>query len=82
MVVTDRLLVSPALTDEHDDTRISVRGVRRELWDWLYVESARARMPLGVLLNVLITHWQELPEADRQQATLRYLRPDRPSLET
>jgi len=77
MTVTEGLLPSANVADcgADEPIRISARGIRRDLWDWLYVEAARTRTPIGQLLNVLIATWQALPEADRHQALLRFRQP-------
>lgn len=59
------------MAEQFSERRISVRGVRPELWDWLYVESARARVPMGALLNVLILDWQSHSDQERRAALQR-----------
>jgi len=51
---------------------VTVRGVRGALWDWLFVESARSRIPLGDLVNILILDWQSRTDDERLAAVARY----------
>lgn len=71
------LLVLAALADPLRDRRISVRGVRQDLWDWLFVESARARVPIGYLLNVLMSDWKARSDSERRTILEQYRRAER-----
>jgi hypothetical protein len=68
------LALTPCMAEQFSNRRVSVRGVQPDLWDWLYVESARSRVPLGVLLNVLITDWQAHTDEQRHAALERWRR--------
>ena len=58
-----------------DPRDVYVRGVDGELWDWLY--TWKGRLSYGFVLNVLITEWQKLDEAERRRIILGYQPPDR-----
>lgn len=71
------LIALLAVSDPRQDRRISVRGVRQDLWDWLFVESARARVPIGYLLNVLMSDWKARSDAERKTILDQYRRAER-----
>jgi len=73
----ESLLPLCAVADPLRDRRISVRGVRQDLWDWLFVESARARVPIGYLLNVLMSDWKARSDSERRTILEQYRRAER-----
>ena len=60
--------------DEVDPRDVYIRGVRGDLWDWLFVW--KERLPYGFVINVLIEEWQNLDEQERRRIILKYQRPD------
>jgi hypothetical protein len=53
---------------------VYVRGVRGDLWDWLY--AWKERMSYGAIINVLLEEWQKLDESERRRILLEHRPPD------
>lgn len=58
------MLKEPELRD------VYVRGVRGDLWDWLFMW--KQRLPFASIINILILEFRELSEAERQKILAKY----------
>ena len=64
------------LADSSEHLRdVYIRGVRGDLWDWLFVW--KERQSYGFIINVLLEEWRNLDERERHRIILKYQRPDR-----
>jgi hypothetical protein len=49
---------------------VYIRGVRGDLWDWLFMW--KLRLPFASIINILILEFRELSEAERQRILAKY----------
>jgi hypothetical protein len=62
------------VTEQSDLRDVNIRGVRGDLWDWLY--NWKGRRSFGLIINVLIEEWRSLDETERRRILFKYQRPD------
>jgi hypothetical protein len=63
-----------AVAEDADLRDVNIRGIRGDLWDWLF--AWKGRSSFGFVINVLIDEWRQLDETERHRILLKYQRPD------
>ena len=49
---------------------VYIRGIRGDLWDWLF--TWKQRIPFATIINILILEFRSLSEEERQQIIRKY----------
>jgi len=63
------------LSDDPSLRDVYIRGIRGDLWDWLFIW--KERQSYGLIINALLEEFRDLDEDQRRLIIFKYQRPDR-----
>lgn len=64
-----------SLSDDPSLRDVYIRGIRGDLWDWLFIW--KERQSYGLIINALLEEFRDLDEDQRRLIIFKYQRPDR-----